>query len=259
MRIATWNINGLKARLEYLKLWLRAVEPDVVALQELKMTDDQFPREVFAELGYEVAVHGQKSWNGVAVLSRRPMSITQVGLPEQEEMGARLITVELDGVSVTSLYAPNGKTLEHEDYERKLQWFDALARHLESSLSPSAPCVVAGDFNIVPEPIDSWNEAALTGDLFHTRDERARLERLAGWGLIDAFRHLHPELPGFSWWDYRAGAFHKGMGLRIDLALVTQPLLGKIAAATVARDWRKKVDGHIPSDHAPVWIDVNPQ
>ena len=256
MRIATWNINGLKARLEYLKLWLHAVEPDVVALQELKMTEEQFPRDVFTELGYEAAVHGQKGWNGVAVLSRHAMTVTQVGLPSQDEMGSRLITVDLDGLSVTSVYAPNGKTLEHEDYERKLGWFDALAKHLEDALSPSMPSVVAGDFNIVPKPIDSWNEAGLSGQIFHTREERARISRLESLGLTDAFRHFNADLPGFSWWDYRAGSFHKGMGLRIDLVLATATLLEQVSAATVSRDWRKKVEGHIPSDHAPVWIDL---
>ncbi len=258
MRLATWNINGLKARLDYLRHWLRAVEPDVVGLQELKMTDEQFPHEAFRELGYEAECYGQKGWNGVAVLSRRPVRVVQRGLPGEEDLGSRLLTVELDGLSFTTIYLPNGKTVEHDDFGAKLHWLDSLGRYVRDRLDPAQPAVLVGDFNLVPEPIDSWNEELLRDGIFHTADERLRYRALLKWGFVDTFRVLNPEEPGFTWWDYRAGAFHKKQGLRIDLVLATTPLMERATGATAAREWRKKVEGLTPSDHAPVWLDVEP-
>lgn len=259
MRIATWNINGLKARLDYLKHWLRAIAPDIVGLQELKSTDEAFPHSDFADLGYRAVTHGQKAWNGVAVLSREPVEVTQVGLPGQEEFGARLLSVRTEsGLAFTTLYGPNGKTVTHPDFERKLAWFDQLLSHLGRAGSERDPLIICGDFNIVPAAIDSWNEEQLAGSIFHTAAERERLEALCAWGLRDLYRALHPEEPGHTWWDYRAGAFHKRMGLRIDLLLATAPVLEKAVGATVERTWRKKVDGLTPSDHAPVWVDLKP-
>ncbi|MBX3273531.1 MAG: exodeoxyribonuclease III [Sandaracinaceae bacterium] len=257
MRIATWNVNGLNARLDYVGHWLRAVSPDVVGLQELKMTDDKFPHDAFAALGYRALTHGQRSWNGVAVLSREPARATQVGLPSYGELGARLLAAEVAGITFVTVYCPNGKTVDHEDFAGKLAWLDALAAWLEQAHDPSAPLVLCGDFNVVPAAIDSWNEERLRGGIFHTDAERARLARLCDWGLVDLWRHLRPDDPGHSWWDYRAGAFHKRMGLRIDLVLGTAPIAARAAAAHVARDWRKKVEGLTPSDHAPVWVDLD--
>lgn len=256
MRIATWNINGMNARAEYIGHWLRAVEPDLVGLQELKMTDDKFPHETFAELGYQAQTHGQKSWNGVAVLSKEPVEVSQRGLPGQDEQGARLIDVKHGDLSFVTVYCPNGKTVEHEDYGKKLEWFDSLLGYLEQSHDPSEPLVLTGDFNIVPAPIDSWNEEKLTGHIFHTDAERARMKALLDWGLVDAWRAERPDDPGHSWWDYRAGAFHKRQGLRIDLVLVTEPVAARVQGVELLRDWRKKVEGLTPSDHAPVWVDL---
>lgn len=256
MRIATWNINGMRARVDYVQHWLRAVDPDVVGFQELKMEDEKFPHDVFSELGYSVVTHGQKSWNGVAVLSKRPAEVAQRGLPGQEDVGARLLSVKVDGMTFITVYCPNGKTVEHEDFQGKLAWYDALMAYVEANHAPDEPLVLTGDFNIVPEPIDSWNEKKLKGHIFHTDEERQRMSRLLEWGFTDAWRATKPDEPGHSWWDYRAGAFHKRMGLRIDLVLVTQPLAARIDDVHISRDWRKKVEGLTPSDHAPVWVDL---
>ena len=255
MKLATWNVNGMKARLEFMKLWLEDRSPDVVGLQELKLTDETFPHEFFADLGYQALTHGQKSWNGVAVLSRLPMVVEQVGLPDQSDFGARLITVRIDdgsadGLQFTTVYCPNGKTLEHDDYPAKLAWFDSLAGHLAENLAPAS--LLCGDFNIVPEALDSWMGADGEGRLFHTDAERSRMERIIGLGLTDLYRALHPEEQTFSWWDYRGGAFHRKQGLRIDLLLGTASVAERLAAAGTDRDYRKKQDGLTASDHAPV-------
>jgi exodeoxyribonuclease-3 len=256
VRVATWNVNGLRARLDFVLLWLRERQPDVVGLQELKLDDEQFPHEVFEAAGYQACVIGQKSWNGVAVLGRKPARVVQRGLPGQEEAGARLLTAEVDGLSFTTIYVPNGKSVEHEDFPRKLDWLEALAAHFAAQHDPAEPAVLCGDFNVVPAALDSWDEARLAGHIFHTEAERERLARVAEWGFVDVFRSLHPELQAFSWWDYRGGAFHRRQGLRIDLLLGTRSVAARARAAEIDRDWRKKHEGLTPSDHAPVFIDL---
>jgi len=252
MRVATWNVNGLRARLEFVRLWLRERKPDLVGLQELKLSDEQFPHEAFEAEGYRAAVHGQKSWNGVAVLSREPVELVQRGLPGQEEMGARLLSVRAGELEFTTLYCPNGKNLDHEDFPRKLAWLDALADFLATRVGTDARAVVCGDFNVCPEPIDSWNEELLRGSIFHTDEERARFARLRDLGFVDLFRRQHPQEQAFSWWDYRGGAFHRRQGLRIDFLLATEAAAARATAAAIDRDWRKKKDDLTPSDHAPV-------
>jgi exodeoxyribonuclease-3 len=257
VRIATWNINGLRARLDFLRLWLQARKPDLVGLQELKLTNEQFPHAELEAEGYHAVVHGQKSWNGVAILSREEAQVTQRGLPGQDEFGARLITATVADLSFTTVYCPNGKHVGHDDYPRKLAWFDALARHLEERCDPSGPAVVCGDFNICPTDLDSWNGAGFRGDIFHTDAERARYRRLLELGFADVFRVQHPDLQAFSWWDYRGGAFHRKQGLRIDLLLATPPALGRVRAVEIDRDYRKKHESLTPSDHAPVYADLD--
>jgi exodeoxyribonuclease-3 len=243
MRIATWNVNGLRARLEFVQHWLRAREPDVVGLQELKLADEQFPHDAFESLGYRAACHGQKGWNGVAVLAREAPRVIQRGLPGQESFGARLLTVEVAGLHFTTLYCPNGKHREHEDFPRKLGWFDALAEHLAAA-PRDAPAVLCGDFNVCPTPLDSWNEQELAGHIFHTEEERRRFARLLELGQA------------FSWWDYRGGAFHRKQGLRIDFLLTSAPVLARVQSVEIDREYRKKQDGLTASDHAPVFADL---
>ena len=252
MRIATWNVNGLRARLDFLLAWLAERAPDVVGLQELKLADGHFPYAELEKVGYHAGVHGQKGWNGVAVLAREPIEVAQCGLPGQEAMGARLLTARSAGLAFTTVYVPNGKHVGHEDFPRKLDWLDALATHLEAAGS----AVLCGDFNVCPAPLDSWNEAALHGQIFHTDDERARVRHLLDAGWVDLFRDRHPGVQAFSWWDYRGGAFHRRQGLRIDLLLATVPVRARVRAVEIDREWRKKKDGLTPSDHAPVWADL---
>jgi exodeoxyribonuclease-3 len=257
MRLASWNVNGLRARLDYVLLWLEDRQPDVVGLQELKMTDEAFPHEALQAAGYRAAVHGQKAWNGVAILARDEPQVTQVGLPGQEEMGARLITANVADLSFTTVYVPNGKSVGHEDFARKLAWLDALRQHLDRHQDAVAPTVICGDFNICPQPIDSWNDDALYGSIFHTDEERARIQELLGWGFHDVFRERNPDKQAFSWWDYRAGAFPRGQGLRIDFLLTTGCVVPRLRSAEIDRDYRKKKEGLTPSDHAPVLIDLD--
>jgi len=256
MRIATWNINGLRARFDFLLHWLRARRPDLVGLQELKLEDDQFPRAELEAEGYHAAVHGQKAWNGVAVLSREPLEIVHRGLSSQEEAGARLLAVKAAGMTFTTLYCPNGKSVGHDDFPRKLEWLESLLAHLERAHEASETLVLCGDFNICPSELDTWNEAKKRGTIFHTDEERSRFRRLLDWGLVDLYRREKPEGREFSWWDYRDGAFHRGMGLRIDFLLATEAVAGRVRSVEIDRDYRKKKDGLTASDHAPVMADL---
>jgi exodeoxyribonuclease-3 len=256
MRIATWNVNGLRARLDFVLAWLREREPDIVGLQELKLTDDKFPHEAFAELGYTAAAYGQKSWNGVAILARETPQVTQRGLPGQEQMGARLLSADVAGLSFTTVYVPNGKHLEHEDYARKLAWFESLTAHFAARQNRDAPSVLCGDFNVCPTDLDSWNPQQFDGAIFHTAAERERWRALIATGLDEAWRDLHPDTQEFSWWDYRGGAFHRKQGLRIDFLLTTAAIRQRVHTAEIDREWRKKQAGLTASDHAPVWLDL---
>ena len=256
MKVATWNINGLRARFEFLLHWLEARQPDLVGLQELKMAEERFPFEALKARGYHAVVHGQKAWNGVAILSRDPPQIRERGLPGEEEMGARLISAEAGGLKFTTIYCPNGKSVDHADFPRKLKWLESLAEHLEERRDPSEPAVLCGDFNICPTPLDSWNEEEFSGEIFHTPEERARFQRLLEWGWLDAYRELFPGEQAFSWWDYRAGAFYKNHGLRIDFLLVTPVLKEGIRSAGIDREYRKKKEGLTASDHAPVLVEL---
>lgn len=252
MLIATWNINGLGARFDFLVHWLKARQPDVVGLQELKATEDHFPRQPLEELGYHAAVCGQKAWNGVAVLSRHPIEEVQSGLPGQEEAGARLIRVRTAGIDFTTVYCPNGKDIDHLDYPRKLAWFDSLREYLASSPAAGDAAVLCGDFNIAPSGLDTHDEERLAGGIHHTEAERERFRSLLDLGFVDLFRELHPDTVKFSWWDYRFGAFHRNLGLRIDFLLATEAVRARVEHAETDRDYRKKKEGLIASDHAPV-------
>jgi exodeoxyribonuclease-3 len=254
MRLATWNVNGLRARIDFVKIWLEEREPDVVGMQELKLTEDEFPMEVFTELGYEVLMYGQKGWNGVAVASRLPMSLVTRGLPGEEDAGARLITANVDDLAFTTVYVPNGKDTDHADFPGKLAWLEALAAHMGADRTDSA--VLCGDFNVVHQHVDSWRAAAADGRVFHTPEERSRLEALMQTGFCDLFREHHGDEQKFSWWDYRGGAFHRGHGLRIDLILGTARVRERMREIVIDRDFRKKHDGLTASDHAPVILDI---
>ena len=257
MKVATWNVNGLRSRLEFVLHWLRARQPDLVGLQELKLEDEEFPADDFLAAGYQSVAYGQKSWNGVAILSREPLDVVRRGLPGQPELGSRLITATVNDLSFTTVYCPNGKSTAHDDYPRKLAWFESLSGLLQDQHDRERPTVLCGDFNIVPAPIDSWNEAALSGHIFHTDAERQGFRRLLDWGFTDLFRHHLPDTQSFSWWDYRAGAFHRNHGLRIDLLLGTPSVVARLRHVEIDRDYRKKKEGLTASDHAPVIAELD--
>ncbi len=252
MLIATWNINGLGARFDFLAHWLKARQPDVVGLQELKSTADNVPVRELERLGYHTAVCGQKAWNGVAVLSREPVEEVQSGLPGEESAGARLLRVTTAGLDFTTVYCPNGKSIDHLDYARKLAWFESLRDYLAGSLDADRPAVLCGDFNVAPTRRDTHDEDRLAGGIHHSGPERERFRALLDLGFFDLYRELHPEAVTFSWWDYRFGAFHRNLGLRIDFLLATEAVRERVDQVETDRDYRKKKAGLIASDHAPV-------
>jgi exodeoxyribonuclease III len=256
VRIATWNVNSLKARLPRVEEWLADVQPDVLCMQETKLADDAFPALTFSSMGYESAHYGQGQWNGVAILSKVGLSdvvcnFADGGSPDPD---ARIITALCGGVRVSSVYVPNGRSLDHEHYQYKLGWMAQLRRHVAALNEPQDDVVVAGDFNIAPTDIDVYDPKKFV-DATHTSPaERALLAELCDWGMVDVFRQHHPEPKLYSWWDYRAGDFHMGRGLRIDLVLCSQSVADRATYSVVDRNARK---GTSPSDHAPVIVDVN--
>src|SRR5262245_28611257 len=267
MRIATWNVNSLKARLEKVTWWLDRARPDVLLMQETKLTDADAPIAVFRDAGYELAHHGEGRWNGVAIASRSGIDavITNFGQPlrhvQTSDVGddeplaeARMISAECGGVRVVSLYAPNGRIVDSPFYEAKLVWFDQLARWLEAR-DTNAPIVLGGDFNVAPEDADVWDPSACHGGTHVSERERNAFARLCRWGLVDAYRLRHPEPGRYTWWDYRAGNFHKNFGMRIDHLLVSSPLKPRIVWAEIDREARKGKP--LPSDHAPLVIDLD--
>ncbi len=263
MRLATWNVNSLKARLPRLEEWLAYAQPDVCCLQETKVADAAFPTMGFAALGYEVAHHGDGRWNGVAILSRVGLSDVTEGfggvemaatLGDEVAAERRLLAATCGGVRVVSVYVPNGRSLDHEQYGAKLEWLARLEEWLSKTASPEAPLAVCGDFNIAPADRDVYDPARFVGTTHTSEPERDALRRLEAWGLHDAFRLLYDEDRLYTWWDYRAGDFHNHRGMRIDLVLVTTPLAKAARWGIVDRNARK---GKLPSDHAPLVLDFD--
>jgi exodeoxyribonuclease III len=253
-RLATWNVNSLTARLPRVEEWIGYAQPDVLCLQETKQADATFPAAVFKSLGYESAHHGDGRWNGVAILSRIGLSEVSTGLgSEQDDQGSRLIGADCAGVRVHSVYVPNGRSLDSEHYVAKLEWLARLRSMLEETADPKKAVAVCGDFNVAPEDRDVWDPAAFEGATHVSQPEREALARLEEWGLVDVFRRLFPDEGLFTWWDYRAGNFHKHQGMRIDLVLVTEILARATTYALIDRNARK---GSKPSDHSPVFIDT---
>lgn len=257
MRIATWNVNSLKARTEAVDKWLERADPDVLLMQETKLSDEDAPVMQFQMAGYDLVHHGEGRWNGVAILSRvgieDPVNGFADGQPPDRE--ARLISASCGGVRVSSVYVPNGRAPGHEHYHYKLAWLGRLRAHLAATAKPGDDLVVCGDINIAPADIDLWDPAAFVESTHVTPEERAALADIEAWGLRDVVREHYPDVGGlFSWWDYRAGSFHKRQGMRIDLVLATDSIADRVTWAVIDRNARK---GSKPSDHAPVLIDVD--
>ena len=255
MRIASWNVNSLKARLGRVEEWLADVQPDVLCMQETKLADDAFPALTFQALGYETAHHGQGQWNGVAILSKVGLTDVVANFADGQapDAEARLITATCGGVRITSVYVPNGRALDQDHYQYKLAWLERLQAHVSMTSTPNDPVIVTGDFNIAPDDRDVFDPKKFVGATHVSPPEREALSRLCAWGLTDVFRHFHADDKVYSWWDYRAGDFHMGRGLRIDLILATQPVLDRSRFCIVDRNARK---GTSPSDHAPVLVDL---
>jgi exodeoxyribonuclease-3 len=259
MRIATWNVNSLKARLPRVEEFLGYAEVDVLCLQETKLPDKSFPALTFQALGYESVFYGHNQWNGVAILSRvgieDPANGFGDGHVDPYEGDARVLTATCGRIRFVSVYVPNGREVPSEFYDRKLAWFDTLHDWLVANNSPKDPLVVLGDFNVAPEDRDVWDPKKFVGATHVTDSERKAVARLEEWGLHDTFRRVYPDADRlFSYWDYRAGDFHQHRGMRIDLVLATKPVLDRVTWAVVDRNARK---GSQPSDHAPVIVDLH--
>jgi exodeoxyribonuclease-3 len=256
VRIATWNVNSLRARLPRVEEWIADVRPDVLCLQETKMAEDAFPHLAFEQLGYECVHHGQGQWNGVAIVSRVGIADPIRGFADGAEADpeARLVTATCGGVRVSSVYVPNGRSLDDAHYVYKLAWMKRLLAHLEANEKASSDVVVTGDFNIAPDDRDVYDPTKFVGATHVSDAERDALRALEAWGLVDLFRRLHVQGGLYSWWDYRSGDFHQGRGLRIDLVLGTESVARRTRWSIVDRNARK---GQQPSDHAPVLVDLD--
>jgi exodeoxyribonuclease III len=257
MKIASWNINSLRRRQEQLMSWLDSTGPDVACLQETKCPDDQFPELALRSAGYYSAFHGEKSYNGVAILSRIEMQQVRSTLCDEEiDPQARVISATISGVRIYSIYAPNGQAVGSPAYDYKLKWYQRLRDCLkrEQALAGNSDLVVSGDFNVAPEDIDTHDPALWRGAIMCSDGERAAFQDLCRVGLVDTLRLHHREPGMFTWWDYRMLAFPKNRGLRIDAVLASESMSKRCIAAGIDRDVRK---GREPSDHAPIWAEFS--
>ena len=268
LRIATWNVNSLRARLDKVTWWLERARPDVLLMQETKLTDADAPADVFGAAGYELVHHGEGRWNGVAIASRvgatdvlsnfgeplRPPRTPDVA-DDEPLAEARMVSAICGGVRVVSVYAPNGRVVDSPFYHAKLAWYERLARWLREAVQPADPLVIGGDFNVAPEDADVWDPAACHGGTHVSEPERQAFRKLCEWGLVDSYR-LHCKEPGrYTWWDYRAGNFHKNFGMRIDHLLVSRPVATRAVGCEIDREARKGKP--VPSDHAPLVLDLD--
>ena len=259
MRIASWNVNSVRQRLEHLLSWLKECAPDIVCLQEIKCVDEAFPREVFERLGYNVAVHGQKTFNGVALLSKLPFDEVAPGLiGDESDVQARfleaIVSTKHGALRVVSLYLPNGNPPNTEKYPYKLKWMDRLIGFSRERLKLEEPFVLAGDYNVIPAAADARNPAAWVNDALFLPQTREKFRALTNLGLTDAVRAASDETGLYTFWDYQAGAFAKDNGIRIDHMLLSPQAADRLVDAGIdrhVRGWDK------PSDHVPVWIDLD--
>ena len=256
MRIVSWNVNSLNARMPRVIDWLETMEPDIVCIQETKLAQEAFPAEAFAELGYDSVHHGQGQWNGVAIVSRVGLEDASPGFSDggDPDPDARIVWATCGGVRIASAYIPNGRTPDDDHYQYKLAWFDRLLQHLRANCDPAEPVAVLGDFNVAPEDRDVWDIRAFEGATHVTQPERDAFFALIDWGLVDVFRAQYPDQDGlFSYYDYTKGRFHKREGMRIDFILASEPVASTVEFSLVDRNARK---GEKPSDHVPLMADV---
>jgi exodeoxyribonuclease-3 len=258
MKIATWNINGIKARIDNLPKWLDEAQPDVVCLQEIKSIDENFPSSVFEDMGYHVAVHGQKSFNGVALLSKYPIEDVRRGLPgDADDIQARYIEASISSpqmsVRIAGIYLPNGNPLGTEKYTYKLDWMKRLLQHAKATLELEENFLIAGDYNVIPDPADCRNPAAWLDDALFQPESRDAYRELLHLGLTDAVRATNNASETYTFWDYQAGAWNKNNGIRIDHILLSPQAADRLVSCGIdkhTRGWEK------PSDHVPVWVNL---
>ena len=259
MRIATWNVNSVRQRIEHLVSWLKECSPDIVCLQEIKCTDDAFPRLEIEALGYNVVTHGQKTFNGVALLSKLPFDEVQPGLAgDPDDVQARyleaVVSVPSGALRLVNIYLPNGNPFGTEKYAYKLAWMSRLRERVKGLLQFEEPMIVAGDFNVIPTPDDVYAPAAWVDDALFRPETRAHFQALTNLGLTDAYRACHDEPHRYTFWDYQAGAWQKNHGLRIDHMLLSPQAADHLVKCEIdpaPRGWEK------PSDHVPVWLELN--
>ena len=255
LKLATWNVNSLKVRLPHVIDWLTAQQPDVLCLQETKLTDGAFPRAEIEQSGYQSVFAGQKTYNGVAILSKIPAAVVAVAIPDFEDDQKRLIAADIAGVRVLCAYFPNGQAVGSDKYAYKLRWIEALTRWLGDELKQRSQLALAGDFNVAPDDRDVYDPKAWEGQVLCSEPERAAIRGLLDLGLADAFRLFDQPEKSYTWWDYRQAAFRRNMGLRIDHILLSPALAQSCAACTIDRAPRKL---ERPSDHTPVVAEFNP-
>jgi exodeoxyribonuclease III len=249
LTVATWNINSVRSRLPRLVSWLERRKPAVVCLQETKTVDGDFPSGPLEALGYQCLVHGQKAYNGVAILTLLPAADVVRSLPrDPEDAERRFLAAAIGGVRIVNVYAPNGQVVGSDKYAYKLDWYGRLREFLDGH-DPQGEVLLCGDMNVAPEDRDTWDPELWRGKVLFSDPEKAALRTVVEWGLTDALRIHHPEGGLYTWWDYRAGAFHRGWGMRIDHILVSAPLARRCVAVEIDREERK---GEKPSDHAPL-------
>jgi exodeoxyribonuclease-3 len=254
MQLATWNVNSLRVRLEQVLAWLQTQQPDVLALQEIKMTDDLFPTAAFTALGYHVAVFGQPTYNGVAILSRAPLVDVVQGIPGYDDPQKRVLAATVNGMRILCVYVPNGASVDSDKYVYKLQWFDQLLTYVKNTLVAYPQTIILGDYNIAPEDRDVHDPSAWQGHVLVSPKERACFSALLALGLCDTFRALAPEEKCYTWWDYRMNAFKRNLGLRIDHILASQAAMASVERCvidTLPRTWDR------PSDHTPVVLQLS--
>ncbi len=258
MKIATWNINGVKARVATVQAWLKESDPDIACFQEIKSIDENFPAAVFEDLGYNVATHGQKGFNGVAILSKLPFEEITPRLPgDDDDLQARYIeatfSTDRGSLKVASLYLPNGNPLGTEKFTYKLAWMARLEEHIKLLLDEETPFILAGDYNVIPEPRDAKRPEAWTRDALFQPESREQYQRYLVYGLTDAVRACMPDEGTFTFWDYQAGAWNKNNGIRIDHMLMSPDAADMLQRSGIDREtrgWEK------PSDHVPVWVEI---
>lgn len=249
MKLVSWNINSVRARLGQLLSWIEQHTPDVVCLQETKVVDHDFPRLEIESMGYKVEAHGQKSYNGVAILARHDLEEPRRGFTGGDDTQKRAISATVNGIRIINLYVPNGKSVGSEHYTRKLEWLDRFAAYLDAEHRPGDPIVICGDLNIAPQDRDTYDPELWRGRILCSEPERERFRSLLDWGLADALRIRTNDEGIYTWWDYRMGGFRRNRGLRIDHFLVTAPVADRLADVIVDREARA---GEKPSDHAPL-------